>query len=118
MKTTSVILSVLTVANVWRAWGFAQHCDVMEAYGAAVSSTMLAVVAGVWAAVFITLLLGLWRKAVILRWVIPITLIIYAIWIAVQPSPSLPLTIWHTVLIAWTAWRLRSIFRDEVADPV
>lgn len=107
MKTTSVILSVFLIANVWRAWGFVQYRDVMAAYGATANPAVLAMEAGVWAAVFLTLLIALWRKMAILRWIIPIMLLIYAIWMAVQPAPSLPLTVWHLFLILMVSWRLQ-----------
>lgn len=118
MKTTSAILLILSIANVWRAWGFAQHGDVMESYGAGVDPMELVIVAGGWAAVFLVLLIPLWRKNGIMRWIIPTVLLIYAVWIAIQPTPSLPLTIWHSAIIMWIAWRLRLIFRDKVADAV
>ena len=110
MKTTSAVLIVLSIANVWRAWGFVQHGDVMRMYQSVANPMVLAVVAGVWAAVFLALLIVLWRKITISRWLIPITLLVYAVWIAVQPAPSLPLTVWHGVLILLVGWRLRSKF--------
>lgn len=107
MKTTSVILSVFLIANVWRSWGFVQHKDVMVAYSTTANPVVLAIEAGVWAAMFLILLIALWRKTVVSRWITVIVLIIYAIWIAVQPAPSFPLTVWHTVLILLVSWRLQ-----------
>lgn len=106
MRTRLVIfiLILLAAANLWRAVGFYIQADALATYGT--SAGWLIMAALIWSILFVGLLVCVVRNLTVVRWCVPLVLLIYAGWMAMRPTPIFPLLPVHIAMAALAYWRL------------
>ncbi|MDX1664677.1 MAG: hypothetical protein R3272_12865 [Candidatus Promineifilaceae bacterium] len=120
---TLVAVFLLGVWNVWRALVLFRSGDLLLALGVSLDPRARLMMALVWALVFIAVALGLlWRRA-LARWLLPLSLLLYALYnMAVLAlfarSPGARAgwpfdLLLYGLALAWTGWALH---RPAVTD--
>ena len=123
LTITAVGIFLLAMWNLWRAWIVAQQRTMLQQLGATLDPDVRLALAVVWAAVFLLLALGLWRRRLTVRLVLPFAVLFYGalhllLLFLYTPAPAArqewPVQVLVTfAATGWTGWVcLRTAHRD------
>ncbi len=123
LTITALGIFLLAMWNLWRVWILLQQLVLLQELGATLDPRVRLVMSGIWAGAFVLLAVGLWRRRLIVRRLLPLTLSLYAgyqlaVLLIFAPAPAarqgwVAQLLFFTGAIVWAAWVcLRAAHRD------
>lgn len=108
---------LLGLVNFWRSIGVYRQIEVLRALNVVPDPQLRFIISVVWGIIFTALALAIWRRTASTRWLVPVTLTVYAIYRAgiylTSPEGNGVEIVWVFFFAVWILFSIWALNRAE-----